>query len=107
LPGTGDFVLRVAADRATAETPLHVAYPAIYAFSRADPDRLAALAAMTGGRVLAVTEPIFAGGERRWVAAREGWKFWVLAALALFLADLVIRYASGLRGRGRKTPEPA
>jgi uncharacterized protein YegL len=107
LQGTGDFVLRAVADRATTETPLHVGYPAIYAFSRANPDRLVALASMTGGRVLADTEPIFAGGGPRWVAARDGWKVWVLAALALFLADLIIRYASGLRGRGRKTPEPA
>jgi Mg-chelatase subunit ChlD len=107
LQGTGDFVLRAAADRAKAETPLHVAYPAIYAFSRANPDRLVALAAMTGGRVLADTEPIFAGGERRWVAARDSWKIWVLAALALFLADLIIRYASGLRARGRNAREQA
>jgi hypothetical protein len=57
--------------------------------------------------VLADTEPIFAGGGRRWVATRDGWRIWVLAALALFLADLIIRYASGLRGRGRKTLEPA
>jgi hypothetical protein len=106
LRGAGDFVLRATADRATVEAPLHVAYPAIYAFSRADPDRLAALAAATSGRVLAGTEPIFTGGERRWVA-RDGWKIWLLAALALLLADLIIRYASGLRDSGRKTREAA
>jgi uncharacterized protein YegL len=103
LEGAGDFVLRAAADRITAETPLHAAYPAVYAFPRADPDRLAALATMTGGRVLAGAEEIFAGGERRWVT-HEGWKVWVLLALGLFLIDLIIRYASGPRGSKRNAP---
>ena len=106
LEGAGDFVLRAAADRITAETPLHAAYPALYAFLRADPDRLAALATMTGGRVLADAEEIFAGGERRWVT-HEGWKVWVLLALALFLIDLIIRYASGPRGSKRNAPTSA
>jgi len=103
LEGTGDFVLRAVADRTTAEMPLLVAYPALYAFQRADPDRLAALAAMTGGRVLGGAEQIFLGGERRWVT-RAGWQIWVLFALALFMIDLIIRYASGLRGSRRQAP---
>jgi len=103
LEGAGDFVLRAAADRTTAEAPLHAAYPALYAFLRADPDRLAALATMTGGRILADAEQIFAGSERRWVT-HEGWKVWVLLALALFLIDLMIRYASGPRGSKRNAP---
>jgi uncharacterized protein YegL len=106
LEGTGDFVLRAAADRITTEAPLHAAYPALFAFLRADPDRLAALATMTGGRVLADAEQMFAGGERRWVT-REGWKVWVLLTLALFLIDLIIRYASGPRRSNRNAPKSA
>jgi uncharacterized protein YegL len=106
LEGAGDFVLRAAADGTTAEAPLHAAYPALYAFLRADPDRLAALATMTGGRILADAEQIFAGGERRWVT-HEGWKVWVLLALAVFLIDLIIRYASGPRGSKRNAPTSA
>jgi hypothetical protein len=52
---------------------------------------------VTGGRVLATEEQIFTGGQPRWVA-RSLWQVWVLAAFALFLADLLIRYASGLVG---------
>ena len=58
---------------------------------------------MTGGRVLAGAEEIFAGSERRWVT-HEGWKVWVLLALGLFLIDLIIRYASGPRGSKRNAP---
>jgi uncharacterized protein YegL len=106
LEGSGDFVLRAAADRITAETPLHAAYPALYGFLRADPDRLTSLATMTGGRVLADAEQAFAAGERRWVT-HEGWKVWVLLALALFLIDLIIRYASGPRRSNRNAPTSA
>jgi uncharacterized membrane protein len=97
LDRPGEFNLRAVADQAAAEVPLLVAYPALYEFTRADPDRMAALAAVTGGRALATEEQIFTGGEQRWVA-RALWQVWVLAALALFLADLTIRYASGLIG---------
>jgi hypothetical protein len=105
LAGTGDFVLQATADKLTTEALLHVAYPALYAFQRADPERLAALAMMTGGRVLAGAEQIFVGGERRWVA-REGWQVWVLLALGLFMLDLIIRYASGLRASRRQPLTP-
>jgi hypothetical protein len=102
LDRPGEFSLRAVADQTTAEAPLLVAYPALYALTRADPDRLAALAAVTGGRILTSEEQVFAGGGRRWVA-RALWQVWVLAALALFIADLIIRYASGLIGtRGAK-----
>ena len=94
------------AEGTTAEAPLHVAYPALYAFLRADPDRLAALAMMTGGRVLVGAEQIFVTSEWRWVT-RAGWQIWVLIALALFLIDLIIRYASGSRGSKRQARQPA
>jgi hypothetical protein len=97
LDGPGDFDLHIAADQAAAEAPLFVAYPALFGFSRADPNRLVALAAATGGRVLASEEQIFASAGSRWVT-RTMWQVWVLAAFALFLADLIIRYASGLIG---------
>jgi uncharacterized protein YegL len=100
LQGTGDFVLRAVANPTTAEVPLHVAYPALYAFPHADFERLAALAATTGGRVIADPEQILASGQRRWIT-QDGWKIWVLSALALFLIDLIIRYASSLRGSGK------
>src|SRR5229473_3077378 len=102
LDRPGEFNLRVAADQITAEAPLFVAYPALYEFTRADPRRLAALAAATGGRVLASEEQIFTGGQSRWVA-RTVWQVWVLAAFALFLADLIVRYASGLIGTRRRS----
>ncbi len=107
LDGPGDFVVRASADQATAEVPLSVAYPALYRFTRADPDRLAALATATGGRVLANEEQILDGGAWRLVA-RNLWQVWVAAALALFMAELVIRYASGLiGGRRERRPEPS
>jgi hypothetical protein len=107
LDGPGEFVVRASADQETAEVPLSVAYPALYRFTRADPDRLAALATATGGRLLANEEQMFTGGAWRLVA-RNLWQVWVAAALALFMAELVIRYASGLIGRLRKpSSEPS
>jgi len=105
LEGTGDFVLRATAERMSAEAPLYAAYPALYAFPHADPAPLAALATMTGGRILAGVEQIFIVGEWRWVA-REGWTIWVLCALALLMIDLIIRYASGPQGSRRETSKP-
>ena len=102
LDQPGEFTLRVAADQASAEAPLFVAYPALHEFTRADDHRLAALAAATGGQVLASEEQIFTGGRSRWVA-RAAWQIWVLAAFALFLADLIVRYASGLIGARRRS----
>jgi hypothetical protein len=101
LDGPGDFVLRASADKATAEVPLSVAYPALYRFTRADPNRLMALALATGGRVLTSEDQIFAGGEWR-VVGRHLWQVWIAAALALFMVELVIRYAPGMIGRRRE-----
>ncbi len=97
LDQAGEFNLRAVADQAAAEVPLLVSYPALYEFTRADPVRLVALATVTGGRVLAAEEQIFTGGQPRWVA-RALWQVWVFAAFSLFLADLIIRCASGLVG---------
>jgi Mg-chelatase subunit ChlD/uncharacterized membrane protein len=103
LDRPSEFNLRVADGKATAEAPLFVAYPALYQFTRADPGHLAALAAATGGRVLASEQQIFTGGQSRWVA-RAAWQVWVLVAFALFLADLIVRYASGLIGTRPRSP---
>jgi uncharacterized protein YegL len=102
LDESGDFVLRVNADQATVEVPLAVAYPALYRFTRVDPDRLAALALATGGRVLANGEQIFAAGAWRLVA-RSLWQVWIAVALALFMAELVIRYASYAMWRNKRS----
>jgi hypothetical protein len=96
----GDFTLRVGAEGTTAEAPLHVAYPALYALQRAMPERLTVLAAATGGRILSDAEQIFVTGDRRWVA-RDARQVWTLVALALFLVGLIIRYASGFH-RGKR-----
>jgi len=107
LDRAGAFNLRAVADQTAAERPLLVAYPALYEFTRADPDRLAALAAVTGGRVLTAENQIFSGGgETRWVA-RPLWQVWIVAAVALFMSDLVVRYASGLIGTRRRRPNAA
>lgn len=107
LDGPGDFVVRASADQATAEMPLSVAYPALYRFTRADPDHLAALATATGGRVLANEEQTLGGGAWHLVA-RNLWQVWVVAALALLMAELIIRYVSGLIGsRRERRSEPS
>src|SRR5205085_4951320 len=59
LPGSGEFVLRAGAAGMTVERPVHIAYPAAFDFLRADPERLAALAAVTGGRILGGDSQIF------------------------------------------------
>src|SRR5262252_82054 len=102
LDRPGEFTLLVAADQTSVKAPLFVAYPALYEFTRADSGRLAALAAATGGRVLASEDQIFTGVQSRWVA-RAVWQVWVLAAFALFLADLIVRYAAGLIGTRRRS----
>jgi hypothetical protein len=103
LDRPGELVLRVAAEQTTAEVPLLVSYPAIYDFLRADPDRLAALAAATGGHVLTAEDQVFARGVQRWIA-HPAWQVWIMIALGLFLIDLIIRYVPrplGARRQGR------
>ena len=52
--------------------------------------------------MLTSEEQIFTRGQSRWVA-RAAWQVWVLAAFALFLADVIVRYASGLIGIRRQS----
>jgi Mg-chelatase subunit ChlD len=100
----GDYTIGVEGDRVAVERSLHVAYAAILDFTAADPTRLAALAEMTGGRVFA--DGVWQPSDRRsgW-AMHPGWPAFTMLALLLFLADLVIRYGSGLfRRRQRLVP---
>ena len=70
LEQPGEFVVRATAEQTTAEAPLLVAYPALYALTRADPARLEALATVTGGRVL-----VLRGRDFREAANRAaGWR---------------------------------
>src|SRR5690606_35132414 len=71
---------------------------------RAAPERLAALAAATGGAVLE-TPPDFGTGLRAVLA--PAWRPWLVLGLALFLADLALRYAPGLFARRRRTAPAA
>jgi len=43
------------------------------------------------------------GKENKGSIARAAWQVWVLAAFVLFLADLIVRYASGLIGTRRRS----
>jgi hypothetical protein len=105
LDRSGEFLLRVAAAQVTAETALLISYPAIYDFLRADPDRMVALAAATGGRVLTAEDQVLARSAQRWIA-HPAWQVWTMIGLGLFLIDLIIRYVPrplGARRRGRDT----
>lgn len=103
----GAYRVDVTAGELTREAMMYVAYRARFDFGRADFDKLQALAAATGGKLLLGNEPIF-GDERLWVA-RPGWRLWTVVALMLLLVDLTIRHAPGLLGLKRRPrgTEPA
>lgn len=94
LPAPGAWRVDIAAGDLMGDATMYVAYPARYDFARSDFDKLRALAGATGGRLLVGGEPIFRD-ETRWVL-HSGWRLWTLLALALFLADLTVRYAPNL-----------
>ncbi|MCC6982699.1 MAG: VWA domain-containing protein, partial [Bauldia sp.] len=102
--GSGTHRFTVASPAAETEAVLHAAYPARLDFGRADPDRLTALAAATGGAVLAADAP-FLEVSRGWLMKAE-WRLWALIALALFLVDLAIRYTPDLLRIGRRASRP-
>ena len=93
-PGVHRFT--VTADELTGEALMHVAYPARFNFVRSDFDKLHALAAATGGRMLLGDASIF-GDKLEWVA-RSQWRPWAVVALALFMLDLAIRHVPGVFG---------
>jgi Mg-chelatase subunit ChlD len=100
LDQTGEMTLRFTAGETAAETPFFVSYPALYRFTAADPERLAALARATGGRILSGEDGIFAEENWRWTR-QAGWPLWAALAFILFMVDLIIRYAPGLIRFGR------
>src|SRR5690606_40831840 len=76
-------------------------YPAALDFGLADPERLAAAARATGGRVL--TDLAAVGAPRAWHwRAAPAWPWLALAALALLLVELTLRYAPELLASRRK-----
>lgn len=96
----GSYKVNVSSDALTAEAAMYVAYPARYAFVRSDFDKLRALAAATGGKVLLGDDSTISNAQQ-W-AARPGWRLWTLIALALFFIDLGIRHVPNLFGLARR-----
>jgi len=100
--GPGSHAFTVTSGDLAEAAVFHVPYPARLDFSRANPDSLTALAAATGGSVLADGAATEATGTS-WVL-RPQWVGWALIALALFFLDLGIRYAPSLLGLARRSP---
>lgn len=94
---------------------LYAAYPARYRTDAPDAERLRTLAAVTGGRVLQGTEPVFPETAPWRLPARRRPQVWLVLALAMFLAELAMRYVSlrswwraantALRGPLQRPPE--
>ena len=108
-PGQYLVQVKVASEVApftAVEREIFLGYPARYAFETRGIDRLQALAAATGGRVLFGDEPLFIGTPPihwRWLYA---WPLWAVSALILFVMELVLRYAPGFFSwRRRFMPE--
>jgi len=99
----GDATAEVV-DRAGALDPVAVAvthtYPA--AWSGVAPDRALALAAWTGGRVIAeARSSVGPGGHWVW-SWTPRWRPWLAAATAAWLVSLTLRYAPGWTRRLRR-----
>lgn len=89
----GAYTADITADGFTATASLAVAYAPRLDFTRAQPERLEALAAATGGQVLSGTSAL-ATSTLAW-QWNPVWRPWLLLALLLFIADLAIRYIPG------------
>ena len=89
LPHVGEYAITVTAGEISQTATIHIPYPARYDFTRADPDALARLARLTGGRVLSDPSERYTP-QFRWSLAPAPW-VWLLLALAAFLADLIVR----------------
>ncbi len=98
---TGSYVVEVKADDLSRSASVYVGYPARYDFVRSDFDKLQAVAAATGGKLLLGDKPVF-DDARHWVAQPE-WRLWTALALILFMLDLAIRHAPGLFGLNRRS----
>lgn len=73
---------------------LAAAYPERYAPQADGSARLRELAAITGGRVLAGTESLFPGPTKVRLNARPLPQVWLLLGLAVFMAELAMRFMS-------------
>jgi len=100
----GLSLFEVVAERGHAEVGIHASYPARDDYGRAPID-VAALTTATGGEVVTDLATVLNVGtawsllpERRW---------WLLAALVLFLADLAIRDPSAFAWNGGRAVVPA
>lgn len=94
----GRLELHVQAGDLSLERSHHVPYPAQLDFSLANPEALANLAEVSGGRLLSGDEPLFTGGQRVLVPTAL-WPWLLLIALILFLLELVYRYDPALLRR--------
>ena len=97
----GVYRVTVEADELTREAMMYVGYPARFNFVRSDFDKLQALAAATGGKMLLGDTSMF-GDKLEWVA-RSKWRPWALVALALFMLDLAIRHVPGVFGLRKRS----
>ncbi len=104
---TGSYRVDVTAGDLVGDGSIYIAYPARFNFSRADFDKLRALAAATGGALLLGDDPLFSD-ERQWVA-KPGWRIWAVVALLLFMLDLAVRHAPSIFGlrKSARRPGPA
>ncbi len=101
----GVHSIKVTAGDRVADAAVNVAYPARFDFSRAERDKLVALAAATGGEIRSIDAPLPAPG-RVWTA-QSGWRVWVLAALALLMVDLTVRHVPTLFRLRRHRQRPS
>lgn len=98
----GAYQTAIEANEEQVEAQTVITYPALWNFSRANADLLEATTALTGGRMLLGDEVIFSGPSWYW-SSRSGWRIWTILATALFMADLLLRYAPGIFG-WRRSP---
>jgi Mg-chelatase subunit ChlD len=85
--GTSDFVVSAAGAKTTVS--VHSGYPAGLNFSRPGAGELQTVAAATGGAALGRIGDLAAPGAV-WIWA-PAWRPWVLLALVVFVADLILR----------------
>lgn len=80
------------------QASVSVPYPREFRTAQADPDRLAAIAGRTGGRVLRVGDPAVNLFETEGMpmpeSLRQAWDLCVILAAALFVVDVAVRRLS-------------
>jgi hypothetical protein len=102
-PGT--HTIKVTAGDQVADAAVDIAYPARFDFSRAARDKLIAVAAATGGTIMAADAPLPTAGTV-WVAEPR-WRPWLVGALALLMIDLAVRHVPTLFRLRRRGAMPA